>query len=329
MLDSINIKYFKLAVGKLKKDTLNEISCDCPECGDTKQRLHLYNTEVGDLVHCFNESCTLADKHHSMLNFLRIINSSFYESYRRETMQSRIKSIQANNSLNNILKTIEKPKVAPKEPSKELVSLPLDNLFSRCTTSKECVEYCTKRGIQPKEDWFFSTQDYFKFQGKNVYLKNFLLIPIYDTTRKYRGFYSRSINKKQFSTFLLDDTEKLWLNVPEEQPTIICEGIFDALVTGFKNCGAMIGASLSESATKKLPKSTIFAFDNDSTGTRKSIQYADKGFQVFVWDDKMNGIKDFNELHLKGYSFSEINEMIKSNLYSGIQAKIHLKLKET
>ena len=63
MIDILNSKYFKLSVGKIKKETPDEISCCCPACDDTKNRLHLYHTEVGDLVHCFNAGCELSEKH--------------------------------------------------------------------------------------------------------------------------------------------------------------------------------------------------------------------------------------------------------------------------
>ena len=45
MLDHVSRKYFKLSVGKLKKDTPEELVCCCPLCGDKRNKLHLYNTE--------------------------------------------------------------------------------------------------------------------------------------------------------------------------------------------------------------------------------------------------------------------------------------------
>ena len=319
----VNAKYFKLSVGKLKKDTSSEISCCCPACGDTKDRLHLISTPDFDYVKCFNSGCELEEST-SVYRFLQVINSNYISAYKRETLTDRIHDIKTGEDLNGImarLKAESEPKPEP-EPEKK-PEIPLDKLFKKCTEFPECVQYLENRGIKPQQDWYFSTQKFFKFKDKNVFLQNYLLIPIYEDG-KYRGFYSRSIEEKRFSTFLLDGTEKIWTN-QRSTPEIICEGIFDALSTGYENCAAMIGATVSDEYSDQLPKSTIFAFDNDTTGTEKSIQYAKKGFTVFVWPEVPE--KDFNDL-LKTYPKEHIKQFVQENLFRGIQAETRLRIKK-
>ena len=322
MIEPVNSKYFKLSVGKLKKDSTDEISCCCPACDDTKNRLHLYHTEVGDLVHCFNSGCELEGKHHTVLNFLKIINSMYISAYKRSTLSNTIEDIKNTSNLSDILNRVKEKEVE----SEVQADIPLQKIFGKCTDSEECLEYLTTRHILPRPDWFFSTQKFFKYQEKNVYLMDYLLIPIYNKEMKYRGFYSRSIKEKTFSTFLLDDTEKVWLNHPNEQPEIICEGIFDALSTDFELSGAMLGADLSPEFRDSLSKNTIFAFDNDETGTKKAIKYAQQGFSVYVWPEMKE--KDFNELLQIGYSTSDVKRLITSNIYRGIMAETRLRMKE-
>lgn len=326
MLQPVNQKYFKLAVGKLKKDSSNEIVCNCPMCGDQKNRLHLYSTEVGDLVHCFNDGCELSDKHHSVRNFLDIINSSQLPAYKRATLSVQVDSLKEEQSMQSLLERVKSQAKVEVEEKPKPKEIPLQKLFDKAQDSEACMNYLYNRGIEVQEDWFFSTQKFFEYNGKHVYLMDYLLIPIYDEDYKYRGFYSRSIKEKSFSTFLQDGTEKIWRAYPDKNPEIICEGIFDAISSGFDNSAAMLSANVSEEFRQQLPKSTIFAFDNDETGIRKAIQYSNLGFKIFVWPEVPE--KDFNEMLVSGSSKEEIKKMIQANIYDGILAKVRLKMKE-
>ena len=326
MIEPVNSKYFKLSVGKLKKDTPDEISCCCPACGDTKNRLHLYHTEVGDLVHCFNSSCELEEKHHTVLNFLKIINSMYVSAYKRSTLKNTIEDLKNTTSLSDILARVKEKESTPDQPAETTKEIPLQKMFRKCTDSEECLEYLTTRHILPRSDWFFSTQKFFKYQEKNVFLENYLLIPIYNKELKYRGFYSRSIKEKRFSTFLLDDTEKVWVNHPNEQPSHIGEGIFDMISFDCENPAAMLGASISDAYLNALPKDVIFVMDNDSTGIKKSIQYAEKGFRIFVWPSYLDNFKDINSL-LDKYNRDETTEIVQNNIFSGMKAIVRLRMK--
>ena len=322
MIEFVNAKYFKLSVGKLKKDAPNELSCCCPSCGDTANRLHLVSTNDFDYVKCFNAGCELEEPT-SVLRFLQIINSNYISAYKRETLSDKIQDLKSKDDLGDIMARLKKPEPEP-EPEPE-PDIPLNKLFSKCTEYPECVEYLKNRNLVPKKDWYFSKQKFFKFQEKNVYLLDFILIPIYNEEKKYRGFYSRSIHEKQFSTFLLEGTEKIWRTCPDKNPDIITEGIFDALSTGYDNIAAMIGATVSDEYKKSLSKNTIFAFDNDETGTRKSIEYSKEGFTIFVWPEFQE--KDFNDL-LKTRTPEQIKNIIEANLYKGIQAETRLRMKQ-
>ncbi len=335
MLEPVNVKYFKLVVPKLKKDTPDELSGCCPVCGDTKDRLHLYWTDVGDLVHCFNSGCSLSDKHHSMKNFLDIAAPQYYEPYRRETFKGIIKTLKEETSIQDILKQAkeEKEKKA-KEAQEALVpeevkEIPLDKLFLKAKDTPECVKYLESRNIKVQDDWYFSNKKFFEYDNKMVYLLDYLLIPIYavvNAKKKYRGFYSRSLKEKRFSTFLLPDTEKLWVQNPFVEPDIITEGIFDAISSGFDNPAAMLGAGLSREYIKDLSRDTIIATDNDETGIKKAKEFLNLGFKVFVWPDVEE--KDFNDMLINGYEKNEIKEFIRLNTYHGIMGKIKLGIKE-
>ncbi len=325
MLDPVNVKYFKLVVD-LKKETSDELSGNCPVCSDTKNRLHLYDTEIGNLVHCFNSGCALSDKHHNMKNFLDIAAPEYYEQYKRETFKGTIKKIKEETSLQDVIKQA-KEKVRTTAPAKTAEKeIPLQTLFKKASSIPECVEYLAKRNITSADDWYFSDAKFFTYNEKSVYLKDYLIIPIYNKDYKYKGFYSRSIHEKRFSTFLMDDTEKIWIKDPAHYPDIVCEGVFDALSSGFDNPAAMLSASLSKKYKSELPRDVIIATDNDKTGIEKAKEFQELGFKIFVWPDIKE--KDFNEMLQNGYNENEIKQFILDNTYQGLLASVKLGMKE-
>jgi hypothetical protein len=338
-LDQLSIKYFKLAISeyKLKKDTGTELQCCCPVCGDTKNRLHLYRPKGfdQDVVHCFNSGCLLEEKHHNIINFLKIVKPDLVDAYKRENLNTMISTFSGSSpsksgrsDVQDILSTIEKNTgITETNKNKKRLEIPLDKLFMKCKDSEACKAYVKHRGFQPQDDWYFSENEFFTYNKKKVYLKDYLIIPIY-SNNKYRGFYSRSIKEKSFSTFLLPDTEKVWVSSPETTPEnleILTEGVFDALSTGFEHSGAMLSASVSEEFLTKLNPECIIALDNDSTGIKRSIEYAEKGFKVFVWP--RDDYKDFNDM-LTDFKKNEINAMIRVGAEKGISAIAKLKMKE-
>jgi len=321
MIPHIDRKYFRLSVGKLKKDTDTDMSCCCPLCGDTKNRLHLYSSAGLSLVHCFNSSCELEEKHHSLKNFLKMIHSPYEASYRRETFTESIEDLKNESNIQDILN-----KINIKKTKQVVVPLPLDKLFMRACKSDKAIEYIKARGFDPKSDWFFSEDSVFEYNTEKIKLKNCIIFPIYEN-KSYKGFYTRSIYKKEFFIFLLPGTEKIWVQGDLSDGGIITEGLFDALSTGFENCAAMLGADLSKEFMSELSKNTIFAFDNDKTGVSKAIKYTKLGFKIFVWPDYIKE-KDFNELLISGWSKNEIKKLINANIFTGILAETKLKMKE-
>jgi len=330
----INEKYFRRNVGKIKKDSKYEISCCCPLCGDQKNRLHLVHVAQGDYdyVKCFNSGCQVEEPT-SVLSFLYHLASQDIDGYKREAFKGKVEDIKSNFSLNELVKKVQKevpevPEVqVPKAPRTNEPTVPqiLLDKFHLAKDNQECMEYLTKRKITPKDDWLYSTDKFFNFNGKSLFVENFLIIPIYNKQSVFKGWYSRSIKDKQFSTFLLPDTLKFWALDPTSNPEIICEGILDALSTGFDEPGAAISADIPNEILVYLPKGTIIAFDNDETGIRKSIDYKD--FQVFVWPDYLDDFKDFNDLLVAGKPIEEIKQIILENLYTGILAETRLRMK--
>jgi len=349
-IDIVDIKYFKLAVGQLKKQGINDLSLDCPLCDDTKNRLHLYQNDGMDqaLAHCYNAGCDLSEQQMGMVNFLKLVKPQLVPQYKRERftdIMGKIKEDTKLPSLNDILanakkksqKEIPEIEVATEvkaeitlEVKPEKKELKIPDIFKAglipFNKSIQAMNYIKNRGLEPEDDWLFSEGKFVEFFGKAYYVQDFFLMPLF-YNNKFQGFYTRSIYEKRFSTIIFPKKEKIWCSnlFNSEDETIICEGIFDALSTGFNSSIAMLSADINEEILNDL-KNPIFAFDNDKTGKFKSLKYVDLGYKVFIWPLEWDKYKDFNEILMGGTPQKIIKAIISKYIYKGIEAKIKLSM---
>lgn len=318
MLDYINVKYWELAHSA---DTLgyhrnDDYSARCDVCGDSntnknKKRLHLYrkNTYEGDSIKCFN-----CDYTGNMYSYLRDYHPELFNAYKQETQQDKLSSLSRREPLivreikrNNSLYTFDKPtSIIPVNES----------LLGKA--------YVSKRGF-PNLDCYFST-GIMNVDGKTLDLKNYIIIPLLENNKWY-GFYSRSIESKQFHTYLPEQNTGWrvwnWFNVNKKEPVFIFEAIFNALSSGIENSIAVLGSDLDEERLKML-KRPIFCFDNDETGRKKAEKYADKGYEVVILHRDIRD--DYNDMLKNGITKDNIKKLIMDNIYSGLKAKILLKV---
>lgn len=205
-------------------------------------------------------------------------------------------------------------------------ALRIPELFSKkllpCRNVPEAVEYIEKRGLSVGDNWLFSRDKFINIFDKAYYVKNFIFIPIFQY-KKLKGFYTRSIEEKRFSTIIFPKGEKYWASetLDPTQTVYVFEGIFDAMSSGYENVIAMLSADLPESLLSEL-KDPVFCFDNDETGVRKAIKYNKMGYKTFVWREDIKE-KDMNE-RLLSTSLEENKKLIAENIYSGLEAYIRL-----
>jgi len=316
MLNYTDIKFFTLAVGaeRIKRETELDISAKCPVCNDTEARLHLYEKNGKTLVHCFHGTCTV---HHNLWNFLKLYAPNLLDSYKRETFGETMKSLGG-------LSTPKKYKITVPITTVEALSgllLPLEE-------SEEGINYLLKRGIQYDKNkfgkWYFGYQD-LMIDGILYKITNSIVIPLYSEKYEFYGFYSRSINSKNFITYNHPDNIGFkiwnWFDIDKELPVYIFEGIFDAISSGKTNIIAALGAKIPSERIKEL-KSPVFVLDNDKTGFKNSIEYAKQGFTVYIQPDNIHE-KDMNEVKLR-HTDINMSTLISENLFSGILAQVKL-----
>jgi len=328
MLNRIDVKYFKLAVGmdRIGKETDVDIAARCPICGDSrthknKKRLHLYTKGTVTNVNCFNGDCACHNK--TVYSFLKDFYPALLGQYKRENFGNTMEKL-AKGEAEDVFSSFKK-----QEPvkEKEVLVHDLTPYLKPIDDSPEALQYLEGRGLPYKEHrfgkWYYGYQD-LKI-GETLYrITNSIVIPLYYNNEMY-GFYSRNIYDKQFYTYMHEANigYKIWnwFNINKDEPVFIYEGIFDAIAGGLPNSIALMGAKIPDERLKEL-KHPVFVLDNDKTGMMNSITYANMGCQVFV---QPNGYaKDMNENLQNGV---DTTKLILDNLYSGIGAVVRIKAK--
>lgn len=218
------------------------------------------------------------------------------------------------------------PKVSHELPEGS-TALRVPELFTKqllpCRAVPEAVAYIENRGLTVGDNWLFSKEKFIKIFDKPYYVLNFIFIPLFQNG-KLRGFYTRSIEEKRFSTIVFPKGEKYWASetIDETKPCYIFEGIFDAMSSGLDNVCAMLSADLPEEFLDDLVD-PIFCFDNDATGIKKALKYNKLGYKTFIWGNIKE--KDMNE-RLQSTSIEANRHMIENNIFKGMGALMKLKM---
>jgi len=328
MLDPIDVKYFKMAVGQshIQKETSDDIAARCPICGDSKTgrkaRLHLYKKDNITLVNCFNGNCPCKNK--PVRKFLKQFFPDLAFTYNREVFSSK-----------NLLRSFEDPldftsqvdtSFMKKEPTN------FTNGLKAVLTKIEgspAEQYLGSRGftlgdIRGLGQWYWCPVD-LKIGDRTFKTSGSIVIPLYKGSNIY-GFYSRHITEKVFYSYVGPDSQGFkvwnWFNIDKTQPVYVFEGIFDALSAikcGLVNSVACMQATLPEDRLKELIE-PIFCLDNDKTGLNNILKLC-KNYKVCVFN---SAYKDCNEMLLHGLN---VKNEILTGITSGIMAEIKIRQK--
>jgi hypothetical protein len=166
-----------------------------------------------------------------------------------------------------------------------------------------------------------------------------IIIPFYDTNHQLIALQGRSQPRYDAGTGKWVDSpgavRYITIKADKDAPRIfgmnkldkmtkriyIVEGPLDSLF--LPNAVAMAGSDIPSGFPKDR---TVVVYDNEKhkADTVKKIAKAiESGFTVCIWPDNISE-KDINLMVLSGYKPEKIREIIDTNLYSGLQAKIQL-----
>jgi hypothetical protein len=292
----------------------------CPICGDSQKNKNKARGFVfqvkGKLVYkCHNCQASM-----SFDKFLENQDSALYKEYRMEKFQE-------SNTKRRIVKA-DMTSVAgtPSFTVDILKSLtPLDNL----NNSHPAKEYILNRRL-PTDSLFYteSFQEWVNSVKPDTFQEvnsdeGRIIIPFKDKEGNTFGFQGRSLSSTglRYITVLLQEGQpKIFgLNVVDYGKRIyITEGPFDALL--LDNAVAMAGADVSHSSNI-LGTNVVFVYDNEPRNkqiTDRINRHIHSGDSVVIWPAGISQ-KDVNDMVLAGI---DVNNVIKSNTYKGLTAKL-------
>ena len=315
-MDLVDSKYIGLVSSRLQK--FKRVKSDlynfrCPICGDStrnknKARGYIYAVKNNTNFKCHNCGASL-----SFNNFLKEMDPTLHKQYTLE----KFKEGHTGKGF-----VVEAPKLEFKKPVfKKSLNLP------KASSNPVAKEYLEKRKLNPEKFYF---ADKFK-EWTNTQKVTFdtigrdesrIIIPMYDRDNNLIGFQGRSLvpNSVKYITVMLDEeAPKIYgLNeVNEQLPIYVVEGPFDS--TFVNNSVALCG---SDGDVRCLEGSSIvFVYDNEPRNreiVNRIGKCISRGQSVVIWP---SGIieKDINDMVLSGLN---VMDVLKSNTYSGLEAKI-------
>jgi len=331
---SVESKYIGLISHRLrnfkrKQDYLWNFSC--PLCGDSKKNLLKARGYVYKKGNNLFYSCNNCGIGTSLGKLLENVDGSLYKEYVLERYKS------GESGFSNF-----------KEPTFNVPSPRFDKLdkpkifehaefCSNLSSEHFCLAYLKNRQI-PKE--FYSqllfTSHYKKFidalvpnHGKKLIDDARVIIPFYDVYNNLIAVSGRALETSdktlRYITIRTTDSEEKLVfgmdRVSVHEPVRVVEGPLDSLF--IKNCVASADANLAIVAENISAGKKVLIFDNEPRNKEivKLMQESIKSnHNIVIWPNTIQA-KDVNEMIMSGISVGEIESIISSNTFNGLQAQ--------
>jgi transcription elongation factor Elf1 len=331
---SVESKYIGLISHRLrnfkrKQDYLWNFSC--PICGDSKKNLlkaRGYVYKKGNNLFYSCKNCGIGT---SLGKLLENVDGTLYKEYILERYKS------GESGFSNF-----------KEPTFNVPSPRFDKLdkpkifehaefCSNLSSEHFCLAYLKNRQI-PKE--FYSqllfTSHYKKFidalvpnHGKKLIDDARVIIPFYDVYNNLIAVSGRALETSdktlRYITIRTTDSEEKLVfgmdRVSVHEPVRVVEGPLDSLF--IKNCVASADANLAIVAENISAGKKVLIFDNEPRNKEivKLMQESIKSnHNIVIWPNTIQA-KDVNEMIMSGISVGEIESIISSNTFNGLQAQ--------
>ena len=332
----IDIKYSQFAGAyldrfKIAKNFPFLARARCKICGDSqksKSKTRFYFYEKGGKINAQCHNCGYSS---SLGFYLKEYEPNLYSQYVFEKFKDTDKPCAS--VIEFTPKPISYQKKVIEYTEHELVKV------SELPDSDPVKQYVESRKI-PKSYPLLLARNFCKFASK--YKDDFknaqkdharIVIPFYDSDKEFCGFQARSLNGEQpkyITIFANDDATKIFGldRLKVKRPVYIVEGPIDSLFV--PNCIAALSSALSECAIKaqKIINNNlndfILVYDNEPRN-KEIVKLYDKsiesGYNVVVWPQSYN-YKDINEAVIDGVPPQEVFDIIKNNVYTGIEARI-------
>ena len=331
---SLDVKYLRLVSSRLrnfkqKKEGLFNFSC--PVCGDSKKNLTKARGYAFAKGNDYFYRCHNCGVSTNVGNLIKHVDTTLYKEYVLE----RYSSGRTNNanSANAVLQ-ISAPKFGKLQKQKVFEHA---EWCDKLPNQHFCLEYLKRRQI-PKDAYklLLFTSKYADFvtsiypeHGKQLINDARLVIPFYDENDDLIAVSGRALetsdNSLRYVTVRTNQSQNKLIygldRIKSSEKILLVEGPLDSLF--LNNCLASGDANLALTA-KEIEGDITLIFDNEPRNKEilKMMNKAiDTGHSMVIWPESMEG-KDINEMVMSGISPSEISDIISSNTFNGITAKL-------
>lgn len=329
----IDAKYAQILGSRLrnfkqKSDYLWNYSC--PVCGDSssnklKARGYIYRQKADLFVKCHN--CGHST---NIGNLIKYVDSQLYDEYVLERYKA------------GATRYHDHKEVAPMLPKPQTVDLLEDDILSSIKridlldATHPAVKYLLGRKI-PKSVWHllyfapkfkkFTNSAVAKFQEPIKDDHPRMIIPYFTTAGKCFAFSARAYGDEEpkYYTIKVDETEEKIYGldrVDYGKRIYVVEGPIDSLF--LPNAIAVSGASFDTPTIRSLLTNATIVMDNEPRNrdiVKQMKKYIDAGFSVVMYPDNVRE-KDINDMVKNGKTPTEILDLINTNTFSGMEAKL-------
>lgn len=330
----IDTKYVRLLSHRLrnfkqKNDSLFNFSC--PICGDSQKNLskargYAFAKGNGIFYRCHNCGAST-----NLGSLLKHIDTGLYNEYALERYKSGESGFSNFKRPEFDIPPPKFDKVQRKTTFEHAQSL------SELPSGHFCLDYAKNRKIpQARYDDLLFTGKFKQFcdalvpnHGKEINDDARLVIPFYNEYNELIAVSGRALETSdktlRYVTLRTVDSDKKLIygtdKVNLNETVKIVEGPIDSLF--LSNCVASGDANLALSAKLIQSEEKILIFDNQKRNKEvcKLMQDAIKlEYNVVIWPDYIES-KDINEMIMSGISEDEIESIISSNTFKGLEAQ--------
>jgi transcription elongation factor Elf1 len=314
---------------KRKQDYVWNFSC--PLCGDSKKNALKARGYVYKKGNNLFYSCKNCGAGTSIGKLLEQVDGSLYKEYILERYKA---GENGNSNFKDPTFNVPSPRFGKLDKPKQFEHA---EFCSDLPSGHFCLDYLKNRQI-PKEFYkhLLFTSHYKKFvdalvpnHGKQLVDDARLIIPFYDVYNNLIAVSGRALetNDKtlRYITIRTTDSEDKLVfgmdRVSVHEPVRIVEGPIDSLFV--KNCVASGDSSLTTTAETISAGKKVLIFDNEPRNKEivKLMQDAIKSNHwIVIWPNTIEA-KDINEMVMSGISPDEIESIISSNTFSGLEAQ--------
>jgi transcription elongation factor Elf1 len=332
----IDTKYASMLQTRLrnfakKNDYLWNYSC--PVCGDSKSnprkaRGYIYKFKQDLLVKC--HKCGYST---NIGNLIKFVDSNMYDQYVVERYKSGATRYNDHKEIEQYIAEVS-PVDITNICLEDSVLEDLDRI-DELPETHPAVKYVAKRLI-PKDKWnllYFCSK--FKHYTNSVAFKFTkeeddhprLIIPYFNSFGKVVAYQGRAFGNEEpkYYTIKIDETEEKIYGLDRldySKRIYVVEGPLDSMF--ITNAVAVSGSSFDTPTIRSILTNATIVIDNEPRSpeiVKQLAKYIDKGYNVCMYPDTVKE-KDINEMILSGKTPDQILDLINTNTFNGIEAKL-------